>query len=761
MINPSALYITEWIRTPIKRFIHRHFVQTRRGYTVGVYVALGAAILLYFHLIGLLLPVYAQAIVSWGLIAILIIFNRIKKFKFPPLRIHFMLIASLITLRYLYWRTFETLIYTDLSDFIGMALLYLAELYGITLHFLSLFVSLWPTENEPVPLPADTSSYPSVDIFIPTYNEPLDLVKVTVIAALQVDYPKDKLNVYVLDDGGTLARRINPKISGASWERHYEFRRMAKENGAGYITRERNIHAKAGNLNHAFGHTSSDLILILDCDHVPSKDILMNTVGYFLKDEKLAFVQTPHFFINASTVEKNLDAFADAPAENEMFYRGGQPGLDFWNASFFCGSAAIMRRKYLTEVGGISGETITEDAETALSLHGKGYNSIYYGRPMVCGLSPETFDDFILQRSRWAQGMVQIFILKNPLFIKGLKFYQLICYINDCGFWFFGISRVIFYVAPAAFLLLNLKIFFASTSQVLIYALPHLVCSLILTDYISGKYRWPFFSDLYESVQSIYLFPAVLGVVLNPRSPSFKVTPKGQTSEGESLSKMAVPFLIMTSIMFIAVPVAIIRWVEFPLYRDVIAVTAAWSIFNVILAMASLGAFFERRQVRRHHRLWANYNASVYLPQSNEPFDGKIIDLSLSGASVVLNLSLPLKQLDEIIIKLTDSYGNQYSVRSKIQRIFNRSDHILCGCEFIVSNEEAFKNVVGLVYGDSQRWVDFWNKRKKSPNALSIILILLKLGVSGTKKSIVVVSQMLFQSMKKNLKYLKLSRNNA
>ncbi|MBF0463730.1 MAG: UDP-forming cellulose synthase catalytic subunit [Nitrospirae bacterium] len=748
----------ELIRTPIKHFIRKHFIQTRRGYTVGIYIALGAAVLLYFHIIGLLLPVYAQAIVSWGLIAILIVFNRIKKFKYPPWRIHFMLIASLITLRYLYWRTFETLIYTDISDFMGMALLYLAELYGITLHFLSLFVSLWPTENEPVPLPADTALYPSVDIFIPTYNEPLELVKVTVIAALQVDYPKDKLHVYVLDDGGTMARRSNPKLSQAAWERHYEFRRMAREFGAGYITRERNIHAKAGNLNHAFGYTNSDLILILDCDHVPAKDILKNTVGYFIRDEKLAFVQTPHFFINSSTVEKNLAVFADAPAENEMFYRGGQPGLDFWNASFFCGSAAIMRRKYLVEVGGISGETITEDAETALSLHGMGYNSIYYGRPMVCGLSPETFDDFILQRSRWAQGMVQIFILKNPLFIKGLKFYQLICYINDCGFWFFGISRVIFYVAPAAFLLLNLKIFFASTSQVLIYALPHLLSSLILTEYISGKYRWPFFSDLFESVQSIYLFPAVIGVVLNPRSPSFKVTPKGQTSESESLSKMAIPFLIMTTIMFIAVPVAIIRWFEFPLYRDVIAVTSAWSVFNLILAMASLGAFFERRQVRRHHRLWANYKTSVYLPQSNEPVAGLITDLSLSGASVELGLSVSLKQLDEVTISFSDSYGNQYSVQARVQRIFKKGTYILCGCEFIVLNEETFKNIVGLVYGDSQRWVDFWNKRRKTPNTLRIVFVLLTLGITGTKKSFAAVFQMIFQLIKRQWKYLRPNR---
>ena len=128
-----------------------------------------------------------------------------------------------------------------------------------------------------------------------------------------------------------------------------------------------------------------------------------------------------------------------------MFYAGIQPGLDFWNASFFCGSAAILRRKYLLEVGGIAGDTITEDAETALGLHGKGYNSAYFFKPLIIGLTPETFDDFIVQRSRWAQGMIQIFLLKNPLFQKGLTFFQRLCYFNTCFFWFFGFCPVYFY----------------------------------------------------------------------------------------------------------------------------------------------------------------------------------------------------------------------------------------------------------------------------------------------------------------------------
>ncbi|HCZ10740.1 MAG TPA: cellulose synthase catalytic subunit (UDP-forming), partial [Nitrospiraceae bacterium] len=371
---------------------------------------------------------------------------------------------------------------------------------------------------------------------------------------------------------------------------------MTNALGVNYITRETNIKAKAGNLNHAMNHTSSDLILVLDCDHVPARDILSNTVGWFLKDEKLAFIQTPHFFINPTPIEKNMAIFNDAPSENEMFYRGNHLGLDSWNSSFFCGSAAVLKRKYLEEVGGISGETVTEDCETAFSLHKKGYSSVYISRPMVCGLSPDTFNDFILQRSRWAQGMTQILILNNPLFTKGLKFYQRLCYFNNCFFWFFGMSRFIFYIAPAAFLIMGLKVYFASVNQVLAYAVPHVIATVILMDFFYGKFRWPFFSELFESIQSLFLLPVVFGVLANPRKPTFKVTPKGKSLENDFLSGLALPFFLLCAVLLTAVPMALVKWFKYPLYRDVIAITLVWCLLNLSLAMASFGAFFEKRQ---------------------------------------------------------------------------------------------------------------------------------------------------------------------
>ena len=156
-----------------------------------------------------------------------------------------------------------------------------------------------------------------------------------------------------------------------------------------------------------------------------------------------------------------------------MFYRGIQPAIDFWDASFFCGSAALLKRTALEEVGGIVGDTITEDCESSINLHAKGYHSVYVNRPMVCGLSPETFEDFLLQRTRWCQGMLQMFFLNNPTFKKGLTFAQRLCYTSFYMYWFFGFARFMFFVAPSLYLLFGIQVYHASLDEAA-------VCQLLL-----------------------------------------------------------------------------------------------------------------------------------------------------------------------------------------------------------------------------------------------------------------------------------------
>lgn len=191
-----------------------------------------------------------------------------------------MVVASLLmSTRYMYFRLTQTLHFNSaIETILGMGL-FLAEVYIWVMLLLNYLQTVWPLKRGIVPLPDDMSKWPTVDIYIPSYNEPLEVVRDTVLAAQCIDYPKDKMKIYLLDDG-----------------KRSEFAVFAADVGVGYITRNDNKHAKAGNLNHALTLTQGELICVFDCDHVATRVFLQATVGGFLKDPMLALVQTPHYF---------------------------------------------------------------------------------------------------------------------------------------------------------------------------------------------------------------------------------------------------------------------------------------------------------------------------------------------------------------------------------------------------------------------------------------------------------------------------------
>lgn len=297
------------------------------NFFLGLSISLSVIFIVYTA--SLYLSSFHQAVIGYGLLIVVWILTKVRLSGSQPVRTLILTIAAFITFRYWFFRTFDTLTYTGFFDSIAMLSLYAAETYSAVFVYISgMFVNVWPIERKVPPLPEDAGLLPSVDVFIPTYNEPDDIVRITACACMQLDYPKEKLNIYILDDGGTVQKQNdpNPEKAAAALERHKKLREIAQTLKINYITREKNERAKAGNINNALKHTSlgyenrdkhsgewfnfgnisdhGEIILILDCDHVPTRDFLKNTVGFFLKDEKLFLVQTPHFFINPSPVEK-------------------------------------------------------------------------------------------------------------------------------------------------------------------------------------------------------------------------------------------------------------------------------------------------------------------------------------------------------------------------------------------------------------------------------------------------------------------------
>mgnify|MGYP004706138769 FL=1 len=269
----------------------------------------------------------------------------------PAARLLMIGLSTFVSLRYIFWRLFYTLSFENPIQTFLMLTLLAAEIYSWIILFLGYLQLSWPLNRKEYPLPDNQDQWPSVDVFIPTYNEDLEVVRSTVLAAKALDYPENKLTVYLLDDG-----------------RRNSFQEFAQEAGVEYLTRPNNFHAKAGNLNHALSQSSGDLIAVFDCDHIPVKSFLVRTIGWLHKNPRISLLQTPQHFYSPDPFQRNLDTHERIPPENNLFYGLVQPGNDFWNATLFCGSCAVLRRKALESIGGFAVETVTEDAHTSLKM---------------------------------------------------------------------------------------------------------------------------------------------------------------------------------------------------------------------------------------------------------------------------------------------------------------------------------------------------------------------------------------------------------
>lgn len=677
------------------------------------------------------MDVMSQATLAWGTILVLSILRR--RAGRGILKPVFLILAVFVTLRYLSWRLTETLSFHDPASFIAGLTLLAAELYGITVYLLGMFVNVYPLHRQPQPLPQDPAACPSVDVLIPSYNEAPDLLEITLIAAQQIRYPRDRLQIYLLDDGGTVQKRNDQDSvkAAAAWNRYERLNALCERLGVRYLTRERNEYAKAGNVNAALEETGGDLVLILDADHVPTVDILEQTVGLFVQDPKLFLVQTPHFFINPDPVERNLEVFGQMPSENEMFYSVIQPGLDQWNASFFCGSAALLRRSPLMQAGGFAGETITEDAETALELHSRGYNSAYINRPMISGLQPETFSSFILQRVRWAQGMTQIFLLKNPLRVPGLKLWQRLGYLSSTVFWFFGFARLVFILAPAMYLVFGLHIYDTTLAQFLAYAVPHLAAAMIVANHLFGKVRWAFVSELYELLQSVFSLPAMVKTLMHPREPNFKVTPKGETMDENFVSSLARPFYLLYVAVVLSLIAGVWRYLEMPADRDITAITLGWALVNFVILNAALGALYERRQRRSWSRMPADLNAQLFFA-GHDALECRVNDLSVGGALLVVSQKdfEPVTGCtDAEFLAYNDALSRWFRPRVQVRHVKRLTGgRVAVGIMFVQMSQAEVADAVAFAHGDSERWLRFQQSRRVQLGILEGFVLLTRLG---------------------------------
>lgn len=403
------------------------------------------------------------------------------------------LLALTVAFAYILFRLLQT---REGANPISFVLLFGAEAMSFMATALHFFET-WSVPREEPPEPLDICA----DIVITTYDEPLTVLEPTIIGSLRVHGVR---SVWVLDDG-----------------RRDEVREFCAAVGARYVTRDDNAHAKAGNINSALPQIDADYILLLDADHVPSRHVVKHMSGYF-RDPEVALVQSPHNFRNLDSVQHRTPT----RHEQTLFFRVLQPARDRNDASFWCGSSALLRRSALEDIGGVATETVSEDLHTTVRLQRRGYRARYHNEVLATGLAPHTIADFLLQRYRWAQGTMQVLMSpESPLLSRGWAWRQRLHYVNNLLYYLLPFQRLVY----ALVLVLVLLLAWLPVGGVSITFLVLLGLSVVLTNLASlGLARGT--RDAAEGVAYTWItaethMRAVIMSLLRRTSP-FRVTPK-------------------------------------------------------------------------------------------------------------------------------------------------------------------------------------------------------------------------------------------
>lgn len=601
--------------------------------TVISWLAIPLMLGLAFWVIVMPLSGDEQLVFGFG---ILLLVYYVRNYAGSLITLMLIAMSVVISSRYLYWRATDTLNTTTWLNTTFSMGLFLSEGYAWVVLLLGYFQTIWPLNRKSTPLPPKPDLWPTVDVLIPTYNEPLSVVRMTVMAATLIDWPADKLKVYILDDG-----------------KRDEFKAFAKEIGVGYITRDDNRHAKAGNLNNALKQISGEYVAIFDCDHIPTRSFLQVSMGGFLKDPKLALVQTPHHFLSPDPFERNLGAFREVPNEGALFYGLVQDGNDLWNAAFFCGSCAILKRAPLDEIGGIATETVTEDAHTSLKLHRKGYNSAYLNITQAAGLATETLSAHVRQRMRWARGMVQIFRTDCPLFGKGLTLVQRFCYTNAIMHFMYGFPRLFFLLSPLAYTFFGSYIINAPAGVIAAYAVPHLVMAFIVNSRLQGRHRHSFWNEAYETALAWYIMWPALFAMINPKKGQFNVTVKGGHIKEDYFDwTIAMPYVVLFILNFAGLLVGFLRMFWLNSFEwDTALINILWTLYNLVMITATIAVALETRQIRKGWRVEKEIPAEIILP-SGQRVGCRTRDYSEGGISLIIPESSQIKPDEAITLLL-------------------------------------------------------------------------------------------------------------
>ncbi|QIK69207.1 glycosyltransferase [Erysipelothrix sp. HDW6C] len=513
----------------------------------------------------------SMLVFSYGLVSMLLVYLAYLMYQNGNRNIRFLLCVTIILqLVYLMYRSFFTLPLDAAQNIVWSILILVTELFGLVQSVYALILFWTPFEEKEKM--KRSSPLPSVDIFIATYNEPLSVITPTIVGAKNVLYPSGKLNVYVCDDG-----------------KRKDVEELCADLNVHYITRENNLHAKAGNLNNAMAVTTGEIIVTQDADMVLKRNFLTETMDHF-NDPTVAFVQTPQTFYNLDIFQKNLKLGRRYANDQDLFMRVLQPARDTQDAMMYIGSNALFRRSALDSIGGFASGVITEDMATGLLLQNKGWKSAFVNKQLASGLSAETVDDYIKQKNRWGRGTIQV-LKKYGIYNKEkLSIKQRFIYGYGVIYWLSTFSKLVYLLLPIIVIFGGVQFIKIHPLVFLSFWLPSLFSQYLTFRITTQGHTSLIVSQVMEYLVAPKLFFAFLRELFIPRRASarFRVTKKGVTLNKRSFDLSAAwPHIVLLLFHFIALYVYLVQGItgNYGIY---------WLVYNMIILSLVIYTCFER-----------------------------------------------------------------------------------------------------------------------------------------------------------------------
>jgi len=556
----------------------------------------------------------------------LVLYSLSKKNPFRNLLGVFGLFLSSV---YIFWRIFYTLPDVRTFDFIFAFLLIFFETVALGQNIV---LRLLFSKHKPIVVERTQpfTDKPTVDIIISTYNEPEDILKRTIVGCLNIDYPKDKLKIYMGDDGNRAS-----------------IRGLCEQYGINYIIRDNNEHAKAGNINNVLTKASGEFVLLLDADMIPKANII-SAMLYYFEDKATGFVQSPQVFYNMDPFQYNLGMGSNIPNEQDFFMRTMQEKRAHFNAVLHVGTNALFRRAAIDRIGGIPTGSITEDMATGMLIQNEGYKSFFVKETLALGLTSENFQDLMKQRDRWCRGNTQVMKKYNPLMMKNLTFAQKLIYLDGFVYWMFGLQKMVYIVSPLLFLLFRVIIFTANGWDLLLIFLPHFISTSLYFKSISGKERNTVWSHIYDTAMAPKLALSFAGEFLLNRQLKFNVTPKGTLNDKDvfnfSLASVHI-FLFAASVLAMAVNMNILfRWSAGTFLSGII-INMVWCVYNMAAIFISIFLSLEKKRLRKTERIPTSLSFKSLITScanhENCGHCGTVTDFSEKGMLITLKEYCP------------------------------------------------------------------------------------------------------------------------